>query len=141
MKIIYDLDDTFRFGRNKGKTVRTLLLENPGYVDWLIRNVDIFVLSENAMKEALIVTDYKKITNKDLENSKVNQSDSIFSMLKVYGWSFDFSSQELIQINKNKLIRNTATYKENYCQDINWLEDAAGTDDPDVIRDVYWNLD
>ena len=35
---------------------------------------------------------------------------------------------------------NKNDYGESYDSD-NWLMDAAGTDDPEVMRDVYWNLD
>lgn len=30
---------------------------------------------------------------------------------------------------------------EEYYDRSNWLMDAAGTDDPEVMNDVYWNLD
>lgn len=30
---------------------------------------------------------------------------------------------------------------ENYNSSNNWLRDAAGTDDPETMNDVYWNLD
>lgn len=29
----------------------------------------------------------------------------------------------------------------NYYDSSNWLADASGTDDPEVMNDVYWNLD
>lgn len=30
---------------------------------------------------------------------------------------------------------------DDYYDNSNWLADAAGTDDPEVMNDVYWNLD
>jgi len=30
---------------------------------------------------------------------------------------------------------------DDYYDSSNWLADAAGTDDPEVMNDVYWNLD
>ncbi|WP_158838314.1 hypothetical protein [Polaribacter sp. L3A8] len=40
--------------------------------------------------------------------------------------------------NLKRKTKNTNNYKYN---ESNWLEDAAGTDNPEVMNDVYWNLD
>ena len=32
-------------------------------------------------------------------------------------------------------------YREDRYNESNWLEDAAGTNDPETMNDVYWNLD
>lgn len=40
--------------------------------------------------------------------------------------------------NLKRKTKNTNNYKYN---ESNWLEDAAGTDNPEIMNDVYWNLD
>lgn len=40
--------------------------------------------------------------------------------------------------NLKRKTKNTNNYKYN---ESNWLEDVAGTDNPEVMNDVYWNLD
>ncbi len=36
---------------------------------------------------------------------------------------------------------NTEYYDYEVPNDSNWLRDAAGTDDPEIMNDVFWNLD
>ena len=44
--------------------------------------------------------------------------------------------------NESNNSHNTTQIYEDYRQEnMNWLAEAAGTDDPETMNDVYWNLD
>ena len=139
-RFIYDIDDEFNFGRYKGKTVRDLLKVNPGYVDWVIRNVDRFALSENAMQQALEITEGKRFSKEEAELERASKGNkSLFG--KLYGWSFDFSSEELIQINLQKLdtFRKTqSSTSTKYRDDTDW---SHYNDDRDMDQqsEDFWN--
>ena len=141
-RFIYDIDDEFCFGRNKGKTVRDLLKVNPGYVDWIIRNVDKFALSEDAMQQALEITEGKRFSKKEADLEKINKKEkSLLDNLKLYGWSFDFASEELIQINLKKLyfFRNTNNNpSDNYRDDTDWSH-YNNDRDMDQQSEDFWN--
>ena len=40
-----------------------------------------------------------------------------------------------------KTISDNNYDNEYYYNSDDWLKDAAGTDDPETMNDVYWNLD
>lgn len=141
---IYELDEVFSFGRYKGKTVRELLKENPGYVDWIIRNVDSFALSEEAMQQALEITEGKKFSKEEAYLNRINQPILII-FRKIYGWSFDFSDEELIKINRlkldnfreNKIIYNYRIPEKNeYDTDWSYYNDDL---DMDQQSEEFWN--
>ncbi len=139
---IYNIDDSFDFGKYKGKTIEELLNENPGYVDWLIRNVGGFALSDEAFEQAKIITAGKKLPRKDTEIIKENQiTPSLFK--KLYGWSFDFSKEEILLINSKKIneinSKTENTYSNHgYHDDTDW---SHYNDDVDMDQqsEEFWN--
>lgn len=103
---IYNIEDVFEFGRNKGKTIEELLKENPGYVDWVIRNVESFALSHNAFQQAKIITEGKSFSKEEAEFERRSKiTVSLLRNQKIYGWSFDFNDEELIRINQQKILK------------------------------------
>lgn len=60
-------------GNTKRKTIRKSYLMRILYVDWLIRNVGGFALSDEAFEQAKIITAGKKLPRKDTEIIKENQ--------------------------------------------------------------------
>lgn len=103
---IYNIDDEFDFGKYKGKTIEDLLKENPGYVDWLIRNFRGFALSYDAFEQAKIITAGKRFSKEEAEFERRNKiTVSILRNQKIYGWSYDFNDEELIRINQQKILK------------------------------------
>jgi len=45
----YDLQDPLQFGRYYGETLETVARANPSYVDWCLRNIEGFCVSEAAL--------------------------------------------------------------------------------------------
>lgn len=126
---IYNLNSTFDFGSNRGKTIAEILSINEEYIQWCIINVDWFCISDECFSKFFL-----------LELSEI----STYYKNKV---------DSLREINERKIAEciRLASYEENdlseygcddsYYNSDNWLIDAAGCDDPEVMNDVYWNLD
>lgn len=142
---IYNIEDVFEFGRNKGKTIEELLKENPGYVDWVIRNVESFALSHNAFQQAKIITEGKSFSKEEAEFERRNKiTVSLLRNQKIYGWSFDFNDEELIRINQQKILKhqneeanNNFIHKPNE-DDTDW---SNYNDDLDMDQQSadFWN--
>ncbi len=109
---LYGIDDIFDFGRYKGKSIRELLTNNPGYVDWLIRNVESFALSQDAFNDAKTITYGKKCVKEDVDNQIEPKKKSLFK--KLYGWSYDFSKADILIINNQKIIKINTYNVDNY---------------------------
>jgi len=139
---IYNIDDEFDFGRNKGKTIKELLQINPGYVDWLIRNVGGFALSHEAFEHAMAITAGEKISREDTKLAKENPATpSLFK--KLYGWSYDFSKEDILLINSMK-INEINSKTENTYSNHGYLDDTDWThynDDIDMDQqsEDFWN--
>ena len=55
---------------------------------------------------------------------------------------------EKLEIFNSEKVNNNNSLENNYFEnedleydDRNWLADASGTNDPEIMNDVYWNLD
>lgn len=101
--MIYDINDTFPIRGNwkyKGETIENVLKKDSGYIRDLIRLNKDFILSEDCMNEAKLITK----GHKDLWE-KPNNPQSIFDTLKPYGvpYGFDFNNEEIQKINKQKI--------------------------------------
>lgn len=112
----YDLDTEFSFGKYQGKSVRQIIELQLSYLNWCALNLEHFYMSENVIEE--------------VRKLKPN---------------FSFSEKELQSLNtkygKWKEKRTIKRFNREDRNSSNWLEDAAGTDDPETMNDVYWNLD
>jgi len=140
---IYNLDDEFDFGRNKGKTIKELIQVNPGYVDWVIRNIEGFALSNEALQQAKIITEGKRFSKEgivELSNEKQN-----FPILfrKLYGWDYDFSKEDILLINNLKINEINSKTKNTYSvhsyhDDTDW---SNYNDDIDMDQqsEEFWN--
>ena len=65
-----------------------------------------------------------------------NMSDS--EMMEYYGFYLD---ETYIPSNNEGYGEYDSYDRDYYYNSDNWLRDAAGTSDPEVMSDVYWNLD
>lgn len=124
---IYSIDDTFDFGKYKGKAISEIVIENEQYIHWCIKNVDWFCVTEEVISKFIIV----KLSELLPDSSK-----------------FDFEFRNINETKLKSYENYRARYSNNYDSDDydsyrndNWLVDAAGCDDPEVMNDVYWNLD
>ncbi len=137
---IYNIDVEFDFGKYKGKTVKELLNENPGYIDWVIRNVDGFALSREAFQQAKIITDGKRYSREE----ELAKPSPKFEFVEGYkGWDFDFSKADILIINNlkiNKIKSQTQnTYSANsFHDDTDW---TYYNDDVDMDQqsEDFWN--
>jgi hypothetical protein len=119
---IYYLVDVFDFGKYKGKTIEDILIDNPGYVDWVIRNVDSFALSRDTFQQAKSITEGKRYSREEV----LAEPSTEFELIEGYkGWDFDFSKADILIINNLKIrrvvLQNKNTYSTNsYHDDTNW---------------------
>ena len=63
---MHTLQTVVRFGKHKGKTVNQILQEEPGYIDWCLKNVDTFEMSD---------TDKEKVSQLSAEKSQQQYED------------------------------------------------------------------
>jgi hypothetical protein len=133
---LYDFETEFEFGQFKGQKLKDVFLKSPSYVNWCFQKVDWFCITDDIFNKLPIIIALSK-ENK-LDNVK-EQKDWLKILV------------DLHNVKKSKLnVENNHTVKKFY-DDIhddnenyyykNWLAEAAGTDDPEVMNDVYWNLD
>jgi hypothetical protein len=45
---VYNLDTKFDFGKYRGWAVKEVIYEDPGYVEWCLKNIKHFTISNNA---------------------------------------------------------------------------------------------
>jgi len=140
---IYNLDDEFDFGRNKGKTIKELLQVNPGYVDWVIRNIEGFALSNEAFQQAKIITEGKRFSKKEIVELSNEKQNLPILFRKLYGWDYDFSKEDILLINNLKINEINSKTKNTYSvhsyhDDTDW---SNYNDDIDMDQqsEEFWN--
>jgi hypothetical protein len=47
----YELETIFNFGKHKGKTLKQVFCTVPSYIDWCLREVSYFTISQNAFNQ------------------------------------------------------------------------------------------
>jgi hypothetical protein len=55
----YGLKDTFNFGKYRGRTLESVLNEDPQYIAWANQNVDFFVVSNEILSKANLLKTYQ----------------------------------------------------------------------------------
>ncbi len=109
----------FDFGKYQNLKLRDVIQNNLSYIIWCVENVDWFVLCENLFENII------NIQNKD-------------------GMKLD--SFEEINLKKLCFLNSINNYSHkidywDYDSSTDWLSAAAGTNDLEVMNDVFWNLD
>lgn len=150
---IYYSDTILNFGtKHKGETINEIIKNDPQYLLWCVENIDWFILDDELLKYLLedrfatisIVLDFQREFD---SYPNVTPSISFEELVNQF--------EELIEKKKERIrkkfeIRYRPSkhneLKEDYQDfknglDNNWLADAAGTDDPETLNDVFWNLD
>lgn len=130
---------TLDFGKYNGNSIEYVLEKNPLYIKWCVENIEWFVFDEELLKEALKANCRLNII--------VNDSDNNVKLENL--------TLKTLEINDNKLKKYRSLqdsfdesdpdddFHDDWINDMqdNWLSYAAGTDDPETMNDVYWNLD
>lgn len=91
-------------------------------------NVPLPVSSFLSVLDAIIGADFLYVNKKSLKwlNSEGKQ------LLKNHNVNFD----DFVKIKTSRKTYNNEMYDRN-----DWLQDASGTNDPEIMNDVFWNLD
>ena len=71
---MYTLQTVLRFGKHKGKTVNQILQEEPGYINWCLKNIDTFEMS---------VSDKEKVSQLSAEKSQ-QQYEDYYGAIDIY---------------------------------------------------------
>lgn len=132
---------------------------DPQYISWCIMNLDNFAIDRTAIEKEYEISSLLKMEIIPI-NHELNETQIRIHTVHGYGISYDktcsvickpvltkssFKFNERVKEknyeNLERLDRKKIrTSYSNYDED-NWLRDAAGTDDPETMNDVYWNLD
>lgn len=130
---------TLDFGKYNGNSIEYVLETNPLYIKWCVENIKWFVFDEELLKEALKANCRLNIIVNDSDNNVKLEDPTLITL----------------EINDNKLKKYRSLqdsfdetdsdddFHDDWINDMqdNWLSYAAGTDDPETMNDVYWNLD
>lgn len=130
---------TLDFGKYNGNSIEYVLETNPLYIKWCVENIKWFVFDEELLKEALKANCRLNIIVNDSDNNVKLEDPTL----------------KTLEINDNKLKKYRSLqdsfdesdsddeFHDDWINDMqdNWLSYAAGTDDPETMNDVYWNLD
>lgn len=130
---------TLDFGKYNGNSIEYVLETNPLYIKWCVENIKWFVFDEELLKEALKANCRLNIIVNDSDNNVKLEDPTLITL----------------EINDNKLKKYKSLqdsfdetdsdddFHDDWINDMqdNWLSYAAGTDDPETMNDVYWNLD
>ena len=130
---------TLDFGKYNGNSIEYVLETNPLYIKWCVENIEWFVFDEELLKEALKANCRLNIIVNDSDNNVKLEDPTLKTLeindnkLKKY-WSLQDSFDESDSDDE---------FHDDWINDMqdNWLSYAAGTDDPETMNDVYWNLD
>ena len=131
---LYTEDSELDFGKYKGKKLAELIGVNDNYIRWCVDNIDWFCIPDE------VFTKFKYVHISIVLNDKDCPKDEI--QVK--------NSQKLVRLQKmieeaekedENFYRRRDYYDDNSYSSSDWLADAAGCSDPEVMNDVYWNLD
>ena len=133
------LDEIFRFGRYKEQTIEDVLIHNPSYIDFCIREIPPFMISPELVEQ---ITEY--FPNFIIPNSYANKIGSYSEYIdrnEYYNRNYDDYEEE---DDDDYEYHSESTY-ERY--NGSWAQDVEGysDDDIDTIFDgdpsAYWNID
>ena len=121
----YDWDNFFDFGQCSGKSILEVFKKSPSYIDWCFKYVDTFCISDEIFNQLPVVISLQNDTQNKMHLTKL---------------------ENLHSAKKNKLKSSTKDIlkEQSYypiSNDFDWLKEVSGTDDPEIMNDVYWNLD
>ncbi|WP_091147521.1 exodeoxyribonuclease X C-terminal domain-containing protein [Flavobacterium caeni] len=142
---LYDWNSEFEFGKFKGETLKSISEHNMNYIHWCLKNVEWFCVKDEIFENITLVKEYKFLEKK-FKNSTIQKYElEILEKLKLFYESLlkihnDKTEQFELQVARETEYEEEYDDSDHYNYD-NWLSDAAGTDDPETMRDVYWNLD
>lgn len=134
--MIFDhLDDKFTFGKYSSQDLGFVLMHNPAYIDWLVKNVSgqYFQLSDNALNEISLIFPHFPLTN-EFREQVLNQRNS-----------YSYESEDI-----EDEVENDAAHYERDTYDYyagSYAQDEMGYSDDDIetifdgAPSAYWNID
>jgi hypothetical protein len=126
---MYDWNSIFDFGKHKGEILKNVFDKEPNYLSWCFQVIDWFCITDNI---------FDNLPIQDLKDNK--------STKKYYDELKEKHIQKKENFNsQNHNINENDDYNDNnyhtYSSDYNWLAETTGTDDPEMMNDVFWNID
>ena len=128
---LYTLNSVFDFGQYKGENLKNVFEKNPVYINWCFQKIDWFCISDELYNLLPITLPSQTPNEKSLEEFA---KEHIINMYNLH------EQKKLLFQNFNQKKEDKFNDYENK-KTSNWLADASGTNDPETMNDVYWNLD
>lgn len=127
----YNWNSVFDFGQYDGKTLKEVFDDSPDYIVWCFKKVQWFCISDEIYNSLSFVLPSKIPIDKSLEEFAKEFIDDLRNL-------HDYKKIKLKDFRPNQ----NYDFQQNSNVDCNnWLEEASGTNDPETMNDVYWNLD
>ena len=142
---IYHFNTELNFGMYKGKTIQQLINEKQySYlIQFLLLKTDNICFSEEVFNE-IKDKNVRRATLEDFDfNKDHTKMDKLIDEREILELEV-INLRKLLSFYKNLNLSSsisTAIYEDYEQEKTNWLAEAAGTDDPETMNDVYWNLD
>ena len=137
------LDNIFRFGRYKDQTIEDVLINNPSYIDFCIREIPSFMISPELVEQIKVY-----FPNFIIPNSYADKIGSYSEYMdRIYYYNRnddDYDDDYNCEEYGDEECYSESTY-ERY--NGSWAQDVEGysDDDIDTIFDgdpsAYWNID
>lgn len=140
---LYSTDTILDFGKYRGIELKDVLTSHPSYLKWCVDTIEWFLVESETLEEIFQNLSIIKLINHDFVEVNDYLPDEVKEVTRSNNskkWSTYYEIGEQKMINANY---NCDDYYEDWARDMksNWLAYAAGSDDPEVMNDVYWNLD
>lgn len=126
---LYNFETEFDFGQCKGQKIKDVFDKTPAYVNWCFQKIDWFCITDEIFNKLPIIIALRKENKLD---DRKEQKD----WLKILTELHNYKKSKLNLNNHFEEYDNREFYSDE-----NWLEEASGTNDPETMNDVYWNLD
>ncbi|MEA2096586.1 MAG: hypothetical protein U9P73_07850 [Candidatus Cloacimonadota bacterium] len=94
----YKLSTIFSFGKYKGKTLKQVYKKNPSYVDWCLRNVDFFTITQSTLNKLQEINS-KWILSIFAQQSVINKvkNQQAFTDYNRYSYQHDINRWRIAQ--------------------------------------------
>lgn len=66
--ILFDINDIITFGKHQGKTVKQIAIEDPAYINWMMRNLPTFFIKPVDMLNLMLVNNELELSEEQLRH-------------------------------------------------------------------------
>lgn len=111
--IVENLESTFDFGKYKGQAIKVVALKDPSYIEWLCKNVELFIITNEIIDElsnyclSVFFNDPERYLNEEGDFTICTEQHFKYQAQEITIGSIAIKNYQIRQIiNKNNLEYN-----------------------------------